>query len=320
MNLGALVLVLVLFVPLFAAEAQEDKAGRVWRIGVLWPGGSPPAPPRLESFRQGLRESGYVDGQNVAVELRYAESGEGLRELAAELVRLNVSAIATFGDLGLQLAQRITTSIPVIVLTDDFVESAGSLARPGGNITGVSILAPEISTKRLELLKELLPKMSRVAVLSDAASGSQLKASEAAARSLGVKLQTLEVRGRNDLGRAFQAVKKGRAQALLVFSSPLLASLSRDIIGLAAESRLPVTYQWKEHVEAGGLMSYGPSLAGVWRQTALVVGKILKGAKPGDLPVEQPTKFDLAINLKTARTLGLTIPQSLLLRADQVIE
>jgi len=322
MNLGALVLALALFVPLSAAEAQEAKAERVWRIGVLWPGGSPPGPPRLESFRQGLGESGYVEGQNVAVELRYAESGERLRELAVELVRLNVSAIATFGDLGLQLAQQTTTSIPIIALTDDFVGSAlaGSLARPGGNITGVSILAPELSTKRLELLKEIFPKVSRVAVLSDPASGSQLKASDAAARLLGVKLQVLEVRGRDDLGRAFQAAKKERAQALLVFSSPLLASLSRHIIGLAAESRLPVTYQWKEHVEAGGLVSYGPSLGGVWRQTGLVVGKILKGAKPNDLPVEQPTKFELAINLKTAKTHGLTIPQSLLLRTDQVIE
>jgi putative ABC transport system substrate-binding protein len=310
----------VLLAAPFAAEAQQ--AGKMWRIGVLWPGGSPPASPRMESFRQGLRESGYVDGQNVVVELRYAEGGERLRELAAELVRFDVSVIATFGDSGLQLAQRTTTSIPIVALVDDFVGSAlaGSLARPGGNITGVSLLAPELSAKRLELLKEILPRVSRMAVLSDPATGSQLKASEAAARSLGVKLQVLDVRGRDDLGRAFQAAKKGRAEALHVFSSPLLASLYRNIINLAAESRLPVIYQWKEHAEAGGLVSYGPSLVGVWRQTALVVGKILKGVKPADLPVEQPTKFELVINLKTAKALGLTIPPSLLGRADEVIQ
>ena len=298
-----------------AAEAQPT--GKVTRVGVLWPASSPPRPPRLEAFREGLREAGYIDGQNVAIELRYAEDSERLRELAAELVRLSVAVIATFGDLGLQAARQATTTIPIITLTDDFV---GSLARPGGNITGVSLLAAELSAKRLELLREILPRLSRVAVLADSATGTQVKATENAAQSLGVRLQVVEVQGRNDLARAFQAAKKERAEALHIFSSPLLASLYRDIIGLAAHSRLPVTYQWKEHAEAGGLVSYGPSLPGVWRQTALVVGKILKGSKPGDLPVVQPNKFELVINLKTAKALGLTIPPSLLQRADQVIE
>jgi putative tryptophan/tyrosine transport system substrate-binding protein len=300
--------------PLAAEGQQAEKAARV---GVLWPGASPPRPPRIEAFREGLREAGYVEGQNVAIELRYAEGSERLRELAAELVRLNVAVIATFGDLGLQAARRTTTTIPIITLTDDFV---GSLARPGGNITGVSLLAAELSAKRLELLREILPRASRVAALAYLATGTQVKATEDAARSLGVRLQIVEVQGRNDLARAFQAAKKERAEALHIFSSPLLASLYRDIIGLAAHSRLPVTYQWKEHAEAGGLVSYGASLTGVWRQTALVVGKILKGAKPADLPIEQPTKFELVINLKTATALGLTIPQTLLQRADQVIQ
>jgi len=299
-----------------AAEAQQ-AGGKVVRVGVLWPGASAPRPPRLEAFREGLRESGYVEGQSVAIEVRYAEGSERLRELAAELVRLKVGVIATFGDLGLQIAQRTTTTIPIVALVDDFV---GSLARPIGNITGVSILAPELSAKRLGLLKEILPSMSRVAALSDPAAGTQVKSMGDAARSLGVKLQVLEVRGRDDLARAFQSAKKERAEALHVFSSPLLASLYRSIIGLAAENRLPATYQWKEHAEAGGLVSYRPSLAGVWRQTALVVGKILKGSKPAELPVEQPNKFELVINLKTAKALGLTIPQALLLRADEVIQ
>jgi len=236
---------------------------------------------------------------------------------AAEVVQSKVDVIATFGDIGLEIAQRATTTIPIIALVDDFV---GSLARPVGNVTGVSLLAPELSAKRLGLLKELLPRLSRVAALSDPATATQVKSLEDAARSLAVKLQVVEVRGRDDLARAFLTAKKERAEALHIFSSPLLASLYRAIIDLAAENRLPVTYQWKEHAEAGGLVSYGPSLAGVWRQTALVVGRILKGTKPADLPVEQPNKLELVFNLKTAKALGLTIPPSLLLRAHQVIE
>lgn len=319
MHLGALVLTLVIFAPLFAVEAQP---GKVYRVGVLWPGASSPRPPRMEAFRQGLRESGYVEGQNVAIELRYAEKGERLRELAAELVRLNVSVIASFGDLGPRMAQETTTVIPIVALTDDFVGAGlvANLARPDRNTTGVTILSPELSAKRLELLREFLPKVSRAAVLWDPATPSQLRATEDAARSLRVNLQVLEVRGRDDLAGAFQAAKRGRAEALNVLASPLLSSLSQAIIDLAAKNRLPTIHQWKEHAEAGGLVSYGPSLAEMWRQTALVVAKILKGAKPSDLPIEQPVKFELMINTKTARALRLTIPQSLLLRADRVIE
>jgi len=276
----------------------------------------------MEWFRQGLRESGYVEGQNVVIELRYAEVGERLRELADELVQSNVSVIATFGDLASKGAQRATAAIPIIAVTDDFV-GAGlvpSLARPSGNITGVSIFAPELSAKRLALLKETLPKLSRVAVLWDPATPSQLRATEDAARSLAVKLQVLEVRGREDLAGAFQAAKKGRAEALNVFASPLLASLQQPIVELAAAHRLPAIYPLKEFAEAGGLVSYWPSLAAMWRQTALVVAKILRGAKPSDLPIEQPTKFELVINMKTAKALGLTMPPSIRLQADQIVE
>ena len=298
------------------AAAQQISA-KVMRVGLLWPGESAPRSPRLEAFRQGLSEWGYVEGQNVAIDVRYAEGSERLRVLAADLARSNADVITTFGDLGLQIAQRATTSIPIVALVDDFL---GSFARPAGNVSGVSLLAPELGAKRLGLLKELLPRSSRIAALSDPATATQVKSIDDAARSLGVKFQVLQIGGGDDLAGAFQAAKKERVEALVVMSSPLLASLYRTIISLAAKTRLPTSYQWKEHAEAGGLVSYGPSLAGVWRQTANVVGKILKGIKPADLPVEQPTKFELVINRKTATALGLTIPPSLLARADEVIQ
>jgi putative ABC transport system substrate-binding protein len=303
-----------------AAEAQQ--AGKVYRIGVLWAGISPPPPPRLDWFRQGLREAGYVDGQNIVIDVRYAEGAGRLRELAAELAKLNVSVIAAFGDLAPRMAQQATAVTPIVALTDDFVGAglSSSLARPGTNITGVTIFSPELSAKRLELLKQMLPKVSRIAALWDPATPSQLRAVEDAARSLGLKIQVLEVRGRNDVIGAFQAAKKERAEALNVLASPLLSSLQQAIMDLAATHRLPAIYQWKEHAAAGGLVSYGPSLAAMWQQTAQVVAKILRGSKPSDLPVEQPTKFELVINLKTAKALGLTIPPSLLARADEVIQ
>jgi putative ABC transport system substrate-binding protein len=276
----------------------------------------------MQVFREALRESGFVEEQSVVIDHRFAERGERLRELAGELVQLNVSVIATFGDLAPKMAQQATAAIPIIALADDFV-GAGlvpSLAQPRGNITGVTILSPELSAKRLALLKEILPKLSRVAVLWDPATPSQLRATEDAARALAVKLQVLEVRGRGDLASAFQAAKKGRAEAINVCASPLLSSLQQPIQDLAARHRFPAIYQWKEHAEGGGLVSYGPSLAGMWRQTAFVVAKVLKGAKPTDLPVEQPTKFELVINLRTAKSLGLTIPPSIRVRADQIIE
>jgi putative tryptophan/tyrosine transport system substrate-binding protein len=303
-----------------AAGAQPTA--RVHRVGLLWSGASPPSASRMEWFREGLRESGYVEGQNLVVDVRYSEAAARLRTLAAEFVGAHVSVIATFGDLGPKAAQQATAVVPIVALADDFVGAglAPSLARPSGNITGVTIFSPELSAKRLSLLKEVLPRVSRVAVFWDPATDTQLKATQEAARSLNVTLQVLEVRSQNDLTGAFQAATRERPEALNVFASPLLSTMQQAIVDFAATKKFPAIYQWKEHAQGGGLMSYGPSLADMWRQTARVVGKILKGAKPADLPIEQPTKFELAINLKTAKALGLTIPPSLLARADQVIE
>jgi putative tryptophan/tyrosine transport system substrate-binding protein len=302
--------------------AAQAPATKLHRIGVLWPGGAPPPGSRLEWFREGLRESGFVEGQNIVIDLRYAEAGERLRALAGELVQSNVSVIATFGDLAPAMAQQATSVVPIVAAADDAI-CAGlvpSLARPGRNLTGVSILSPELSAKRLAVLKDLIPKLSRVAVLWDPVNRCQLTATESAARALSIKLQVLEVRGRDDLAGAFRAAQNGAAQALNVFASPLLSSLQQAIMDFAASHRLPAIYQWKEHATAGGLVSYGPSLAVMFRQTALVVAQVLKGANPASLPIEQPSRFELVINMKTGKALGLTIPPAFLLRADQRIE
>jgi putative ABC transport system substrate-binding protein len=291
------------------------------RIGVLWPGGGPPSSPRMESFQQGLAEGGFVDGRNAAVVVRYAEGRDRLRDLASELVRSNVSVLTTFGDLGLQLSQEFSSSVPTVVAADDFFgsERSGALIGPR-TIAGLSIFAPELSAKRLELLKELLPRLSRVAVLSDVAGTTQLKATQPAATALHVKLHVHDIRGQDDLRPAVASARKEHAEALLLFSSPVLSTLHRNIITLAADAHLPAIYQWREHAQAGGLISYGPSLAGIWHQTALVVVKVLQGARPADLPVEQPTQFEIVVNIRTARALGLTVPPSLLVRANEVIQ
>jgi putative ABC transport system substrate-binding protein len=305
--------------------AGGQQPGGIPRIGILWPGVSAPAPPRLESFRQGLRELGFIDGQNAAIELRYAEEGpQQLPYLAAELVRMNVNVILSNGDLAPRVAQQATKSIPIVALCDDIL-GAGivtSLSRPGGNTTGLTILSPELSTKRLELLKEIVPGLSRVTALWDPTTGntSQVAMTEEAARSLNLKLQILEVRRRDEVGDVIRAASRSQAEALTILSSPFLASVSRDIITFAAEYRLPAIYQWKEQAEAGGLISYGPSLAAMFRQAAGIVVKIIKGAKPADMPVEQPTRFELVLNSKTAKALGLTVPPMLLARADEFIE
>jgi putative tryptophan/tyrosine transport system substrate-binding protein len=303
---------------------HAQQTGSVLRIGVLWPGASAPAPPRMDAFRQGLRESGLVEGRDVVIELRYAQGGlQQLPELAAELVRLKVDVIEASGDLAPRVAQQATTTIPIVAFSDDIL-GAGlitSLSRPGGNTTGLTILSPELSAKRLEVLRELVPGIARVAALWDPTTGtSQVMLTENAAQSLNIKLQILEARRRDDLEGVFETARREQAEALNVFSSPFLASLYREIIDLAAKHRLPAIYQWKEHVEAGGLISYGPSLAGLWRQTAIIVAKVLRGAKPADLPVEQPTKFQLTVNARTAKSLGLAMSPSILLRADEVIE
>ncbi len=308
-----------LAVPL-ATEAQQAR--KIPRIGVLQVWSS--ADPMVEQIRQALREVGYVEGQTIAIEFRLAEGKtERLPALAAELVQRKVDAILTFGDPGIRAAQQATQTIPIVVATDDLVGAGlvASFARPGGNTTGVSILASELNVKRLELLKETFPRISRIAALWDPGSGTfHLKGLEAAARSLGVELQILEVRRPEDFRRAFEAAKKGHAGALNVLASPFLYGHRQTIIELAAKNRLPAIYQWREMPEAGGLMSYGPTLSGLLRLCAAVLDKILKGAKPADLPVEQPSTFELVINLKTAKELKLAIPPSILSRADEVIQ
>ena len=319
-KLAAAVAVLLLAAPL---GAQAQPAATVYRIGVLYPGGSAPLSSRMEAFRQGLRESGYVEGTNIFIEIRHGDGKiDRLAKMATELVQRNLHVIATSGDFATRVVQQATAQIPIVAFTDDLV-GAGLVAghaRPGGNTTGISILSPELNVKRLEVLKEVSPGISRVAVLWDPGTGTaQLKGMETAARSMGVQMLVLEVRGPDDLDRAVANAIQKRAGALNVLASPLLASYSQKIVALAAKSRLPAIYQWREHAEAGGLISYGPILLETWRQTGLLVGKVLSGAKPADLPVEQPTKFELVINMKAATALGLNIPPSLLARADRVI-
>jgi putative ABC transport system substrate-binding protein len=316
----------LLTVPL-AVEAQPAGA-RVPRIGFL--ALNPGANPHLrEAFLRGLRDLGCVEGRNVVIENRDAEGKlERLPALATELVALKVDVIVTGGGTPTALAaKQATKTLPIVFtsatdpVTDELV---ASLARPGGNLTGLSNLAPELVGKCLEQIKETVPQVSLVAVLWQPGSvgghTDMLKAAELAARPLGVRLQIVEARGPADFDRAFSDMTRARAGALAVLGSGILNSERRRLVDLAAEHRLPTVYTSRDFVDAGGLMSYGPSLADSFRRAAAYVDKILKGTKPGDLPVEQPTKFELMINLRTAKALGLTISPSLLLRADQVIE
>jgi putative tryptophan/tyrosine transport system substrate-binding protein len=310
-----------------AAEAQP--AGSVARIGYLALNRAA-APHRLEAFLQGLRDLGYVEGRNVVIEYRDAEGkSERLPALAAELVALKVDVIVAPGTLAALAAKQATKSIPIVFpaagdpVTDGLVTS---LARPGGNVTGLSNLTPELVGKCLEQLTQAVPGISRVAVLwqpggfAERTEKDTLKGAEVAARALGVRLQFVEARGSADFDRAFSDMTKARAGALTVLPIAMLTNERRRLVDLAAKNRLPAIYPWREFADAGGLMSYGPDLADSFRRAATYVDRILKGTKPGDLPVEQPTKFDLVINLKTAKALGLTIPPSLLQRADEVIQ
>ena len=322
----AAALTLSVVVPPLAAEAQQ--ATKVYRIGRLGAGPAPSANPSLEAFRQGMREFGYIEGQNLVIEQRYAGgSEERLRDLAAELVRLKVDLIVAISGPATRAAQHATRTIPIVtVATPDPVGEGfvASLARPGGNITGLSDMITEIIGKQLEILKETLPQSTRIAALANPAAPHYkplLNNLTLAARALGLQLHVVGVRRADELDKAFATMTRERADALIVFADPpLLNSLRPRIADLAAKHRLPAIYAWKFHVEAGGLMSYGPNNSDIWRRAATYVDKILKGAKPADLPVEQPTKFELVINLKTAKVLGLTIPPSLLLRADEIIQ
>jgi putative ABC transport system substrate-binding protein len=310
-----------------AVHAQQ-QAGKVPRIGFLEVASPSDRPHLLDAFRQSLRELGWVEGQNIVIDHRYAEGRvDRLRDLAAELVRLNVDLIVSVGTPVVMAAKNATETIPIVMIAVRDPVGTGfiaSLARPGGNVTGVSGYAGlQLVTKQLELLKEIVPKIRRVAILSNPSNAyHQLAITEVnvAARSLGVQLQVLEARGPNEFDGAFAAMAKERAGALLVLSDGIFSSNSTRLADLAATSRLPAAYAVRESVEAGGLMSYGPSFLDLYRRSAVYVDKILKGAKPADLPVEQPTKFELVINLKTAKALGLEVPPTLLARADEVIE
>jgi putative ABC transport system substrate-binding protein len=310
-----------------AAESQQAR--KVWRIGVLWSSSPSLVAPTRVALRQGLRDLGYVEGQNCVFEDRYAEDKpDRLRPLMAELVRLRVDVIVTQGTIAARAAKEGTSTIPVVMtFVSDPVDAGliGSFARPGGNLTGITNVGSELSSKRLELLKVALPKLSRVAVLWDSTGPSGpadygRRATEEAGRSLGLALQVLAIQGPEDFPRAFDAAVNGRAEALLVLPSPILAWHVKSLVDLAAKRRLPAMYQWREFVEAGGLMAYGPNRVDQFGRAAIYVDKILKGAKPGDLPVERPTKFEFVVNLKTAKALGLTIPPSLLGRADELIQ
>ena len=313
-------LALVLFVAPFAADAQ--RPGQVPRLG--WLALASPPLIELEGLRQGLRELGYVEGRNIVIEERYAEGkSERLPDLVAELVRLKVDVLLAAGGAPTRAAKQGTTTTPIVSVSGDPV-AAGfvlGLAQPGGNITGLTHFTTELSGKRLELLKETFPSLTRVAVLAHTAAPlTDLRTTESAAQALGMQLQRLEIQEPTKLEHAFTTMTRARADALIVLPSQVFFALRTQITALAAQHRLPAMYEGKAFVEAGGLMSYGPSVPDLFRRTATYVDKILKGAKPADLPVEQPTKFELVINLKTAKALGITMPPSLLVFADEVLQ
>ena len=315
-------LVLCLSSVTFAAEAQ--KAGKVYRIGVLDP--APVVPnANLDAFREGLRELGYVEGQNLGIEYRSPAGRPGVfPDLAAELVRLKVDLILTRGTAAVTAAKNATRTIPIVMAASGDPVGTGvvtGLARPGGNVTGLSALTVEVSGKRIQLLKDAVPVIKRIAAVLDTGRlvPQQWPAMEQSARSLGVEPHLVEITKADDLGPAFDLAIKHRAEAIVVGLGPVLQNNVGRVADLATKHRLPAAFFSREFVEAGGLMSYGVSYPDTYRRAATYVDKIFKGAKPADLPIEQPTKFELVLNLKTAKTLGLTIPQLVLLRADAVI-
>jgi putative ABC transport system substrate-binding protein len=317
-------LVRTVFLPAALTGAQQPA--KVPRIGFLSSLSPAAVSARMDEFRQGLRELGYVEGKNIVIESRWAEGKtERLPELAAELVRLKVDVIVTGGPSVNRFAKEATATIPIVLSFDNDPVGNGfaaSLARPGGNITGLSTQYPEISGKQLELLKEIVPRLSHVAVLGNSiqpGNPQALREVELAAKAFGVKLQYLDILSPKDIETAFRAASKGHADAVLVLASQLVTSHPKQFAELAAKNRLPAIYWSPEFVEAGGLMAYSVSITDLFRRTATYVDKILKGVKPGDIPVEQPTKFELVINLKAAKQIGLTIPPNVLARADKVI-
>jgi putative ABC transport system substrate-binding protein len=314
--------VVLLFAPSFA---ELQPARRVPQVALLLTGSPSDTDRRTAAFQQGLHDLGYVEGQTVAVIPRWADVPQRLSELASDVVRNNVDVIVTEGTPAAQAAKRATGTIPIVMATSGDPVAVGlvaSLAQPGGNVTGQSILSPDLNGKRLELIKDLVPSISRVAVLSNPANpihAVDIKAAEAAAKVLGISVHVLEVRGPDGFERAFQVATELRVGALLALVDPFITANRTRVAKLAVRSRLPAVYGLSGFAEAGGLASFGPDLGEMFRRAAVFVDKILKGAKPADLPVEQPTRFELVINATTAKTLGLRIPQSVLLRADRVI-
>jgi putative ABC transport system substrate-binding protein len=325
-KLGTFALCVMLIALGFPAEAQQTK--KIAKIGYLAASTPVAVAHLIEAFRQGLREHGYLEGKGFVLELRYGDGqAERLPELARELVSLKVDVILTGTDRAIAMVKQQTQTIPIVMANStDPVETGFvvSLARPGGNVTGLSTISPELGGKRLELLREVVPRLSRVAFIwNPDIPGATLeyKEVEGASHSMRLQLQFLEVRRSDDLQGAFSAVTKGRAQALiLAWPNPVLFSNRDQVTNFTQRNRLPAIYAQKEFVEAGGLMAYGPNLADLYRRAATYVDKILKGAKPADLPVEQPTKFEFIINLKAAKQIGLTIPPNVLARADRVIK
>ena len=317
---------LVVAVVVVGAIADAQQPTKVPRIGFLIAASTSANAARNEGFRQGLRELGYVEGKNIIIEWRSAEGkADRLPGLAAELVRLKVDIIVSGGPSTTRAAKEATSTIPIVVAQDPDPVGSGfvaSLARPGGNITGLATLTPELSGKRLELLKEIVPRLSRVAVLGTSTrpgNAQELREVELAAGAFKVQLQHLDVLDPKDIETAFRAASKERADALLVLGGPVLISHRTQVVELAVKSRLPATYDRPEFVEEGGLMTYSVSSTDLFRRAATYVDKIFKGAKPADLPVEQPKKFEFIINLKAAKQIGLTIPPNVLARADKVI-
>jgi putative tryptophan/tyrosine transport system substrate-binding protein len=315
----------LLLAPCSAVEAQQQT--KIPRIGFLVARSPSANVDRIEAFRQGLRELGYVEGKNIVIEWRYAEGKlDRLPALAAELRGLKVDIIVSTGPTVTRAVKEATVTIPIVMTQDNDPVADGfvaSLARPGGNITGLATLAPELSGKRLELLKEIVPTLARVAVFgtsTDPGNIQLLKETELAAGALGVRLQFRDVPSLKDVETAFRAASKSGANAVLVLNSPVFVSQRTQLANLAVKSRLPAMYYRREYVKDGGLMSYGVSYTDLDRRAATYVDKILKGRKPADLPVEQPTKFEFIINLKTAKQIGLTIPPNVLVRADKVIK
>ncbi len=312
-----------LFAVPLASLAQQR--GKVWRIGVLDTTSATLNATNLDAFRQGLRELGYVEGENLVIEYRSADGrDERFQDLANDLVRLKIDLIVTRGTPAVLAAKNSTTMIPVVMAAiAEPLLAVASLARPGRNVTGLSALTSDLETKRVELLREMVPGLARIAALynmNNPVFGPRWKELQTVAKSVGFQPQLLDVRKPDDIERAFDAARTQRVNALIVGTDGLLQANRRLIADLAAKHRLPAIYVSMEFVEAGGLMAYGPSFSDLYRRAATYVDKILKGAKPADLPVEQPTKFELVINMKAAKALGIKIPQSILVRADRVIE